>query len=195
MGEPFSLALVGGAVIGEAVKFLFEQASSLIRAARERRAQAKQATEVPPVANVPVAPNDVLDGPVAATVDGRLLDQENRRLIALTGALAPYAAGDAEIDATDGDLMTALSEIRTLLEGLYGQRFTLRGEAREPSGTRVDVRQVLGTVRGGVVGVEAESAVEASVTVEQSASSVEAGGTVTGVRFGSIGPRRDEGHA
>jgi hypothetical protein len=195
MGEPFSLALLGGAVLGEGVRFLFDQASCLIRAARERRAQARQAAEVPPVVNIVVAPNDVLDGPVSATVDGRLLDQENRRLIALTGALAPYASGDAEIDPADGDLIAALTEVRSLLESLYGQRFTLRGEAREPSGTKVDVRQVLGEVRGGVVGVEADSAADASIQVEQSASSVDAGGTVTGVKLGSIGARRHEGRA
>lgn len=183
MGEPISLALVGGVVLTEGVKFLFDQASSLIRAARERRSAAKAAAEVV----VPVADTGVLDGPVAATVDGQLLDQENRRLISLAGALAPYASGDAEIDPNDADLLAAVADVRALLEALYGQRLTLRGENREPSGTRVDVRQVLGTVRGSAVGVQADSVQDATVHVHQSATSVEAGGSVTGVRFGSIG--------
>jgi hypothetical protein len=191
VGEPISLALLGGAVITEGVRFLFDQASTLIRAARERRAQAKEAAAVDPVVVVPISDNGLLDGPVAPTVDGALLDQENRRLIALTGALAPYASGDAEIDTGDGDLLTAVVEIRALLEALYGQRLTLRGEDREPSGTHVDVRQALGTVRGTAVGVEADSVRDATVHVDQSATSVEAGGSVTGVRLGSIGPGQD----
>lgn len=190
MGEPISLALVGGVVLTEGVKFLFEQASSLVRAARARRAEAKataDGVEAPQVVLVPVPDTGVLDGPVAPTVDGHLLDRENRRLIALTGALAPYASGDAELDTDDADLMASLADLRELLEALYGQRLTLRGENREPSGTRVDVRQDLGTVRGSAVGVEADSIQDATVTVNQSATSVEAGASVTGVKFGSIG--------
>jgi hypothetical protein len=189
MGEPISLALVGGVVLTEGVKFLFDQASSLIRAARDRRAAAKAEAEavLTEVVVVPVPDTGVLDGPVASTVDGALLDQENRRLITLAGALAPYANGDAEIDTEDTELLTAVSDVRDLLEALYGQRLTLRGENREPSGTQVDVRQVLGTVRGRAVGVEADSVRDATVHVDQSATSVEAGGSVTGATFGSIG--------
>jgi hypothetical protein len=188
MGEPISLALVGGLVLTEGVKFLFDQASSLIRAARDRRAAAKVlGSETPEVVVVPVPDTGVLDGPVAATVDGSLLDQENRRLITLSGALAPYANGDAEIDTNDGELLAAVADVRALLEALYGQRLTLRGENRERSGTQVDVRQVLGTVRGSAVGVEADSVQDATVHVDQSATAVEAGGSITGVKFGSVG--------
>jgi hypothetical protein len=188
MGEPISLALVGGVVLTEGVKFLFDQASSLIRAARERRAAAKEvASETPEVVVVPVPDTGVLDGPVAGTVDVSLLDQEKRRLIKLAGALAPYANGDAEIDTNDGELLAAVADVRTLLEALYGQRLTLRGENRERSGTTVDVRQVLGTVRGSAVGVEADSVQDATVHVDQSATAVEAGGLITGVKFGSVG--------
>jgi hypothetical protein len=183
MGEPISLALVGGVVLTEGVKFLFDQASSLIRAARDRRAAAKATAEEV----VPVPDTGVLDGPVSATVDGALLDRENRRLITLAGALAPYANGDAEVATDDAHLLAAVADVRALLEALYGQRITLRGESREPSGTRVDVKQVLGTIRGTAVGVEADSVQGATVHVDQSATSVEAGGSVTGVKFGSIG--------
>lgn len=140
MGEPISLALVGG-VLTEGFKFLFEQASSLVRAARARRADAKAAAEgaeAPEVVVVPVPDTGVLDGPVAATVDGRLLDRESRRLIALAGALAPYASGDAEIDTDDVDLMAALAErtrsgrpIRTV------RRCSSTGRSRPPARTSI----------------------------------------------------------
>jgi hypothetical protein len=200
MGEPFSLALLGGAVITEGVRFVFEQASTLIRTARDRHHRAREtaidprvdAASPPDVEVVAVPANGVLDAPVDPTVDGRLLDQQRHRLIALTGALAPYAAGDADIEPDDPVLLGALADLRSMLEALYGQRLTLRGEPREPSGTLVDVRQVLGTVRGGVVGVEADSAQDATVRVEQSAQSVEAGGSIMGARIGSIGGRRPD---
>lgn len=193
MGEPFSLAVLGGAVLTEGVRFLFDQASTLIRAARQRRAEAKETAESAQVVVVPIQANDVLDGTVSPNVDGPLLDRENRKLIALAGALAPYASGDAEIEAEDGDLLVTIAEVRAMLEALYGQRLTLRGEAREPSGTRVDVQQVLGSVRGRAVGVEADSVQDATIRVDQSATSVEAGGSVTGLKLGSIGPERGRG--
>jgi len=193
MGEPFSLALLGGAVLTEGVRFLFDQASALVRAARQRRSDPKESIGTADVVALAIPANEVLDGPVAPTVDGPLLDRENRRLIALAGALAPYASGDAEIDPEDGDLLVTISDVRALLEALYGQRLTLRGEPREPSGTQVDVHQVLGSVRGSAVGVEADSVRDATVRVQQSATSVEAGGSVTGVKLGSIGRGRDDG--
>jgi hypothetical protein len=164
MGEPFSLALLGGAVLTEGVRFLFDQASTLIRAARQRRADAREAAETAAVVAIPVPANAVLDGPVAPTVDGSLLDRENRRLIALAGALAPYANGDAEIDPADGDLMVAMADVRALLEALYGQRLTLRGGRWAYASTTLRCRRSTGRLRCDSTRPSAGSPVTSSVS-------------------------------
>jgi hypothetical protein len=104
----------------------------------------------------------------------------------LVGGLAPYAGGMADIDPDDAALAERAGRVRAILEAAYGQRFTFRGEDREPTGTRVSVNQVLGSVAGQVVGAEADAGAGADVEVRQSATSVEQGGSMTGFK-GKIG--------
>jgi hypothetical protein len=68
----------------------------------------------------------------------------------------------------------------------YGQRFTFRGEQRDPTGSRVSVTQVLGDVTGDVLGIEADVAPGAGAHVRQQATTVQPGGSITGFR-GNIG--------
>jgi hypothetical protein len=70
--------------------------------------------------------------------------------------------------------------LRALLEAAYGQRFTFRGEQREPTGTSVAVTQTLGNVAGRVVGVQGDIAARA-VAVRQDADEVTETGTVIGI--------------
>lgn len=186
--EPISLSLLGGAVLTEGVRFLYDQASELIRAARERRRAAKEGAQPPATVQVPVRPNGVLDGPVASTVEGAVLDREGKALVRLAGALAPYASGDADVEPDDPELLDAAQNLRGLLEAAYGQRLTLRGERREPSGTRVDVNQVLGEVFGAAVALHADSVTgDVAIRVDQSAKTVAEGASVTGAQIGRLG--------
>jgi len=60
--------------------------------------------------------------------------------------------------------------------------------AREPTGSRVTIDQVLGTVDGTVVGVAGDAGPGAEVTIEQNADSVTGDGSITGFK-GNIGRR------
>ncbi|CAM5448193.1 hypothetical protein GCM10010329_34720 [Streptomyces spiroverticillatus] len=184
MPDPITWSALGGWVFTEGIKFLYGQASELLTAWRARGAAA--AAVEPPASgsiDVPIAPSDALDGvPAGASADAAVLDREHRTLVRLTGALSPYAQGLAEIDPNDEELALLAGELRSLIEAVYGQRFTFRGETRERTGSQVSVTQVLGEVGGSVTGAEAEVAHGARLDVDQRATEVKPDGTVTGFK-------------
>jgi len=188
MVEPLSLSVLGGVMLTEGVRFLYDQAFELIKTARDRRREAREGKALPDRVDVPIVANTVLDGPVTSSVDATVLDAQHAELLRLAGALAPYASGAADVEIDDGELLTATHRLRNLLEATYGQRLTMRGEARERTGTHVNVSQVLGDIAGEATALRADSVSgEAHVTVEQSATTVQSGGSVTGAHIGRIG--------
>jgi len=177
MADPLSLAVLGGAAATEGIKFLYGQAAEVIKAWRTRREDREQPLEVP------IVDTSVLDAqPTGTTVNPAVLTQAHTTMLELWQQLAPYAQDLQNVEATDGELARAAGELRALLEAAYGQRFTFRGERREPTGTRVAVEQVLGTVAGLAVGVEGDIGPAATVVVRQDANEVTAEGTVIGVK-------------
>ena len=177
VADPLSLAVLGGAAATEGIKFLYGQAAEVIKAWRARRKDREQPLEVP------IVETSVLDAPPAGTaVDPAVLAQAHTTMLKLWQQLAPYAQDLETVEDTDVELARAAGELRALLEAAYGQRFTFRGERREPTGTRVAVEQVLGTVAGLAVGVEGDIGPGATVVVRQDADEVTAEGTVFGVK-------------
>ena len=188
MADPVTLSVLGGLAATEGIKFLYAQASELLKALRERR-KAK-AGDGPPDGplEVPVEPNEILDGTATvAVVDVGVLEARQEELVRLAGALSPYALDLALVDLNDQALAEQAGELRALLEAAYGQRFTFRGEDREPTGIRISVKQVLGEVVGWVVGAEADVSGDAEVEVDQQVDKVDSDGTVTGFK-GKLGP-------
>jgi MoxR-like ATPase len=199
MADPVTLTVLGSWAAAEGIKFLYGQAGELLKAWRERRRQkaevnaADQPAELdaaeqrPAELTVPIIATDVLDAaPTRAVADAGVLDRQHKEMVQLVGALSPYALDQADIDLTDEELADQAGRLRALLEAAYGQRFTFRGEQRDPTGTRVTVSQVLGEVAGTVVGVEATVAVGAEVEVDQQIDKVSSEGSVTGFK-GDIG--------
>jgi hypothetical protein len=185
MSDPLALSALGGVAATEGIKFLYEQAAELLRSWRERRGKAAPGEALPAHLTVPIVDNHVLDAtPVGDVADVAVLDRVNRSLVQLVGALAPYAAGLADIDPSDEELSQQAGAARALLEEVYGQRFTFRSEQRESTGTRVTVTQVLGDVAGAVVGAEATAGPGSVLAIEQDVSIVRRGGSVTGFKGG-----------
>lgn len=78
---------------------------------------------------VPILETAHLDqSPSTAVVDTAVLQQEAAGLAKLAGALAPYAEGLVDIDIDDVGLGVQAGRVREVLEAVYGQRLTLRGE-------------------------------------------------------------------
>ena len=187
-----TLTVLGGVAATEGIKFLYGQASELLKAWRERRQKARdQAPGESKDLDVPILESSVLDGrPVARLADRVVVEREHGALVELSGALSPYALGQVDVDLTDAELAQRAGRLRALLEAIYGQRFTFRGEDREPTGSRVTVSQALGVVEGDVLGAEADVSAGGSLLVEQRADAVRQRGSVTGFK-GTIGGSSD----
>jgi hypothetical protein len=183
VSDPVTLSVLGGWAAAEGIKFLYGQAAELLKAWRERRSR-MDAGETPSTRlTVPIVATEVLDGtPGQPVIDAAVLDREHTALVQLAGALSPYAQGLAKYDPADRELAEQAGLLRALIEAAYGQRFTFRGEQRDPTGTRVAVTQVLDDVGGTVVSAEADVAAGGDVGVHQEAKTVQPGGSVTGFK-------------
>jgi hypothetical protein len=183
MSDPLTLTVLGSLAATEGIKFLYNQASELLMAWRARRQRASPSDTDSGQLRVPIVANDILDGtPVEPVADSAVLDRERRSVVQLIGALSPYAQGQADIDLRDDELAEQAGQLRALLEAAYGQRFTFRGEQREPTGSRVTVKQALGEVEGAAVGVDADVAGGSEVVVDQTADKVKSDGSITGFK-------------
>jgi len=182
MTDPITWGVLGGWALSEGIKFLYGQAAELLKAHRERKAHKSKGPAEGQI-DVPLVSTDVLDGtPTSTLVNLDALEQQEPSLVKLMGGLAPYAQGLADPDPQDAELARVAASVRAVLEAVYGQRFTFRGEQREPTGTRVHVKQVLGRVSGPVKGVEADLVPGAQFDVHQQATSVEQEGSMTGYK-------------
>ncbi|MGH3797335.1 MAG: hypothetical protein ACRDSP_20875 [Pseudonocardiaceae bacterium] len=189
MADPITLAALGAVALSEGIKFLYGQASELLRARKERRLEAELGGKLPTAVQMSVPDSTPLDnGAVHFTADAQTLEEHHAKLAELAARLAPYAQDWTDIDPADVSILTATDQLRMLLEAVYGQRLTFQGEQREESGTRVDVRQLLGNIDGAVAGVRAKNiSGEAQVSVSQTAEGVGVDGKLTGIEADRIG--------
>jgi hypothetical protein len=180
VADPVTLAVLGGLALTEGVKFLYNQAGALLDAWRKRREKAADAAaaaaapddELPGLAQDPALDGDVDSDrrPDPDRVAARVADLE-----AALDALDPYVRprGARPVDPKDATVRADVGRVRDLLEDLYGQRLTLKGENREPTGTvlHAEVRvartkdsQVLGmrNAASAPPGTKAEATVDAT---------------------------------
>ena len=184
MADPFSAAVLGGAVLTQGIKFLYAQAGEVLKRWRERRetggASAEAATLRPP--------EGLLEGtvePVQPRDDqADLLEKELRETRRL---LADYADGTDVPKPEDHLPAEQADALRRLLEAVYGQRITFRGEHRPSSGPlvtgEIDVKQVVGDAAAVRAKVISSGEVHGTAKAER----VEAGGKLTGVEADQIG--------
>ncbi|TQM78285.1 hypothetical protein FHX81_0547 [Saccharothrix saharensis] len=183
MTDPLALSVLGAAALTEGIKFLYGQATELLRRRRERRDEAA-ALEVEP-AEVPE-----LDGELRLPLraDGAVLERVEPDLKELRRKLQDYADGVEEVASDDRGLLESADAVRRLLEAVYGQRITFRGEQRAASGPVVEGGIDVDVVAGYVAAVRAR-AVTGGATVRASvrANEVAEGAEVIGVDVDRIG--------
>lgn len=124
---------------------------------------------------------DVLEGrlePLAA--DEAVLSERWHDLQILAATLGSYDRNPSRIVAEDNELIDNLDSLRRILESVYGQRFTFRGESRDMSGTRIS--QHAGKVDGRIIGVDGKSSSEDDLDIRQSAREIGSGGSMIGIR-------------
>lgn len=153
--DPLSLAVLGASALKQGIGFLYGQLGELLRRRRERRAQSGAsgaasagAGEIPP----PGEAGQVLDGSLApGPLNEEALERNADQMAALRGLLLPYAEGDRQVDPTNRQLLDQVEAARLLLEQIYQQHITFRGEQRPATGSPLqlqtgDVGQYVGQV-------------------------------------------------
>jgi hypothetical protein len=149
MVDPFSLGALGALAATEGIKFLYNQAAEVLKRWRDRKAGKEAEAQAP----IPITSPEVLQGTLEPPrVDFGAVDRLHDDIKQLAGVLGNYASGLEEPSADDRELVEAADALRRVLEVVYGQRITLKGEDRQPSGPavigRADVDKVIGDVAG-----------------------------------------------
>lgn len=186
--DPITLASVGSIAITEGIKFLYGQASELLKHMREHKeAEAKaaaSAVEPAPVVLPAQAFEGQLKNPVIHYVQ---LHKVQGALYDARKALADYADGLVDVDPKDPQMVASVDVLRQLVEAVYQQRITFKGEQREPSGPVVEGSIDVERILGDAVAVEARWVKTGKVTGRVQAKEVAQGAHVTGVKVDTVG--------
>ncbi len=181
MVDPLTLSALGATALTEGIKFLYEQATELLRRRREN-----QAEQEPAVVEAPV-----LEGALAPLrPDPAVLARFEDDLRRLRRELQDYVDDVEPIEPGDTGLLEKADAVRQMLEVVYGQRITFRGERRPASGPLVEGEVEVATVAGRVAAVRAKqvtgpSTIRGVVRVDDVTDS----GEVVGVDIDRIGDR------
>jgi hypothetical protein len=190
MIEPISLTAVGVFALTEGIKFLYTEAGELLKHRRESKEGAGQEVSEPELR----PPADIIEGTVEPTRPNderleRLADELQKRRKSLTD----YTDGVEAVDPSNVALLKDVDELRRLIEVIYGQRITFKGEQREPSGPLVEneVRAIEAKIRGSKVGVIQSSTASVKQSVDVSGAEID-DSTVGSVNVGSSPEEEDQ---
>lgn len=175
MADPITLATVGGALLTEGVKFLYEQAGLLIKRWTQKREPEPRVPEAAGVdEHVQVdLPKALGGGSTTVRIDARALATLIEPLKAMRKELSEAADGLVTPTKDDDALLGNIDAMRRMIEAIYQKRLDFTGEQRSgdvPTVTgSVNVQHVLGyvaAVRARVI----RGAVNATATVDTVAS-------------------------
>jgi hypothetical protein len=181
MSDPFTLSAIGGVALAEGIKFLYQQTGDALKRWRERRSAASAK---------PNAQTQSIEIKLPPVFEGQLLepkihfdavDRLEPQLRAVRQELSSFADETSETDATNEDLLDRVDSLRLMLEAIYQQRITFKGEDRPASGTTIEGLIDVEKVEGYVAGVRARSIKEGSVSGTVKANEVGPEGTAIGV--------------
>jgi hypothetical protein len=179
VADPLTLSVLGATALTEGIKFLYSQATELLKR-RHEKAKTVASTEV-------VLP--ALEGKLEPLrPDAEVVEQVKSELRRLRHVLQDYVDDIAPIDPQDRGLLETTDQVRRLLEAVYGQRITFRSEQRSKSGPVVEGTVEATEISGYVAAVRAKT-VGGSATVRGAvrAGDVKEHGQAIGVDIDRIG--------
>jgi hypothetical protein len=189
MPDPITLGAIGTVALTEGVKFLYKQAGEVLKGWREHRNSAEKGS-APPTQSQVVQINlpPVFEGQLSdPKIHFNLVERLEPQLREIRQGLSAYADDIDPIDSTDEKLMANVDALRQMLEAVYQQRITFKGEKRPPSGPTVEGKVDVEKVEGLVAAVRAGTITAGKVSGEAKAKEVAPGGTLTGVEVEKIG--------
>ncbi|SRR6266404_108357 len=199
MADPETTTLVGVAsmyglpLFTETVKFLYGLATEALKARREHKKAAGSSLTVEPqvAAMTPLEPPDIVEGRLdPLIIDFHVLEPLADLLNDLSNGVITYAQGTDDIDLTDREMLTKLDELRNLLEVVYSQRITFKGEQREASGPLVKGSIDVNEVAGYAAAVRAKLVTSGTVIGHSKVEKVFAGGQLVGTEVDTIRPEK-----
>lgn len=184
MTDPMSAAALGAVALTEGIKFLYDQAGEVLKRWRNAHDSGKvisgSAMLNPPEgllagAVKPVEPRDDV-------ADSLRLQLSNARK-----ALTDYADGIEVARLGDQHVASQVDALRRLLEVVYGQQLTFRGEDRPSSWPLVTGVINVEQVAGDAAAVRATKVASGEIRGFAQAGRVEEGAKLTGVKVNSVG--------
>jgi hypothetical protein len=194
MPEPVTITLtaVGMATITEGIKFLYGQASELLKWRHEKRKAAEGAQAAPSALPKLMPRPEVFEpDPALASVDEAALERLARPMDELCDKVSGVVTGRTEAEASDAALLMRVDALRNALEVILDQRLTFRGEVRpEAQGPvirgEIHVNKILGYAAGVAAGViTGKVTVDGKITVDEVAPGASAIGTKVDTVTGS----------
>jgi hypothetical protein len=158
MAEPITMTLAGIALT-EGVKFLYGQASDILKRWRDRKDKANESPTGETEAIETKLPDSAFEGQLSnPKIHFNKVEHFEDDLEALRDSLAVYLIGDRQIDAADTKLAERVDALRLVLQQIYQQRITFKGENLPPSGNSISGNLIdsdleTGVVKGRVRGV------------------------------------------
>jgi len=183
MTDPFTGAALGGVAVVEGIKFLYGQAGEVLKRWRERHDDGSGQIEAARLR----PPDGLLNGTVEP-LEPRddYVDRLEAELRQTRRMLADYAEGLDVPSADDGAVVQQADALRRLLEVIYGQQITFRGEKRPHSGPIVIGDIDVERVAGEAAAVRAKAIEGGEIRGSATAKTVEPGGKLSGVEADRI---------
>jgi hypothetical protein len=184
MGDPITLSVIGAVALTEGIKFLYTQTGEVLKRWSERRKGTEKSTEhSDQTAVVEIKLPEVFEGQLSdPKIHFDVVERLEPQLRAVREGLSSYADETYRTDPTDEELVTTLDALRRMLEAVYRQRITFKGEQRPVSGTTIEGAIDVEKVQGDVAAVRARTIKGGKVTGTAKAKEVLAGGELSGVK-------------
>jgi hypothetical protein len=189
MLEPITLSALGAVTLTEGIKFLYGQAGEVLKRWRERKDAAHDSALQPQSAEpVEIRLPVVFAGQLSTPqVHFDVVERLGKQLQEVRHDLSDYAEGIEKVDMSNDNLLRRIDVLRQLLEAVYQQRLTFRGERRPASGPAVKGSINVGTVAGYAAAVRAKDIKSGEVIAEVESDRVEPGGQLTAIDVDTIG--------
>ena len=189
MSDPITLSALGAVALTEGIKFLYSQAGEVLKRWKERKDKTAETTSQP----TQTVPAELKLPPVferqlsAPQIHFEAVERLAEQLRELRKDLSDYADGIETVDVTDENLLRRIDELRQILEGVYQQRFTFKGEQRPQSGPIVKGELDVNKIAGYAAAVRAGVITDGEVSGKVKAQYVESTGEIVGVDVDKIG--------
>ncbi len=187
MTDPLTLGTVGLVALQEGVKFLYKQAEEVLHRWRERKDVTQSEDEEKPADISVCLPKEAFEGQLnQVQIHFGALRALASEISRLRQDLTPYVDGIEGVECDNPELLARIDALRNLIEAVYQQRITFKGESRPSSGTIVDATIDVERVAGDAAALRAREVTSGVVRAQARAKTVESGGRLTGAEIDRI---------